>query len=109
MQEMIEMPFRGVHWNTDPEKRKEAIRKNSEAHLAEKNPRWKGSEADPTAGNQRARRLVSTPQGKEIHHIDGNPQNNDLSNLEFLTRKEHMRRDGRLQKLIERNKKGRKK
>lgn len=30
------------------------------------------------------------PSGHHIHHIDGNCQNNDISNLECLTPKEHM-------------------
>jgi len=29
------------------------------------------------------------PQGFQIHHIDGNPLNNDISNLEALTPAEH--------------------
>lgn len=32
------------------------------------------------------------PKGYIIHHKDGNPQNNDISNLECITQKEHMRR-----------------
>src|SRR5665213_899867 len=34
------------------------------------------------------------PPGIIVHHIDGNPSNNDLSNLEGLTRKEHSARHG---------------
>lgn len=30
------------------------------------------------------------PKGKETNHIDGNPKNNKLSNLEFVTRSENM-------------------
>lgn len=29
-------------------------------------------------------------RGLEVHHIDGNPMNNKLSNLELLTRDEHL-------------------
>src|SRR5215831_6336561 len=32
----------------------------------------------------------------EIHHKDGNPTNNDPSNIEFLCRKCHMITDGRI-------------
>ena len=31
------------------------------------------------------------PAGYEIHHIDGNPANNDISNLQMLTKDEHTR------------------
>ena len=40
-----------------------------------------------------------------IHHIDGNPMNNDPSNIEFLTRRQHMIKDGRLEQFIKRNEK----
>lgn len=33
------------------------------------------------------------PSGREIHHIDGNPLNNVLSNLECLTPGEHRRKE----------------
>jgi len=32
------------------------------------------------------------PSGKEIHHIDEDPGNNDIANLECLTRAEHLER-----------------
>ena len=36
----------------------------------------------------------------ERHHIDGNPFNNDASNIKFLCRRCHMKEDGRLSKPI---------
>jgi len=35
----------------------------------------------------------------EIHHIDGIPSNNKLSNIMFVCRKHHMEIDGRLKKI----------
>ena len=31
------------------------------------------------------------PEGYVIHHIDGDPSNNDLANLQMLTRSEHVK------------------
>jgi len=76
---------------TDEHKRKLASLK-----WGEKNPQWKGDKASLEAGRDRAKRLFDAPEGLEIHHIDGNPLNNDSSNIEFLSRKEHMKKDGRL-------------
>ena len=33
--------------------------------------------------------IGNIPSGYEVHHIDGNRQNNKLSNLEILSKKEH--------------------
>ena len=69
------------------------------------NPNWKGGKVkNLQAGRTRAEVMFSCPKGKERHHIDGNPLNNNPENVEFLTRKEHMKKDGRLERLIKRNK-----
>ena len=39
---------------------------------------------------RRARRFA-TDRGLAIHHIDGNPHNNDLTNLKLVSIKEHSR------------------
>ena len=77
-------------------KTEEHKKKIGDANRGSKNGMWKGDEAKPDAGNLRARTLMGKQEGKEIHHIDGNTLNNDPENLEFLTRKEHMEKDGRL-------------
>lgn len=66
------------------------------------NPMWKGDDAGIGSCNERARRLYNPPEGKEIHHIDGNPCNNEPENIDFVTRRDHMVIDGRLEKLIKR-------
>ena len=40
--------------------------------------------------------------GMDRHHIDGNPLNNDLSNISVYCRRHHMTVDGRLESLAER-------
>lgn len=37
-------------------------------------------------------------ENETIHHIDGNPLNNDLSNLKILSRKEHCKLDAKRRK-----------
>lgn len=69
-------------------------------HSGEKAPCWKGDKATQNAGRIRARKLFKCPKGKEIHHIDGNDLNNTPENILFLTRKEHMLLDGRLDKFM---------
>jgi hypothetical protein len=64
--------------------------------MKENNPHWNPNPKNKQVGNDRARRLFNCPKGKEIHHIDGNPFNNSPDNIEFLTRKEHMTKDGRV-------------
>jgi len=77
----------------------EARQKMRLMRLGEKNPNWKGNNVKEMEGRARARRWFNCPKGSEIHHIDGNPLNNDPSNIEFLTRKDHMTTDGRLNEL----------
>lgn len=65
---------------------------------------WKGDQATKNNARGRARRLIKTlgpcadcGAGRtERHHRDGNPYNNDLSNIQILCRRCHMRADGRL-------------
>jgi hypothetical protein len=80
----------------------EAKRKISLTHLAAGNPRWAGDHPKnpKKTGHQRAKRLFGNRKGLEKHHIDGNPLNNNPSNILWVTRKEHMELDGRLSNLI---------
>ena len=61
----------------------------------------KGEIPHPDVGRKHARQMYSVPRGKEIHHIDGDTNNNESSNIMFVTRGEHMVIDGRLDKLQE--------
>ena len=65
-------------------------------NCGEKKPNWKGDKATDNSGRERARRLFPTKNGTEIHHVDGNPLNNDPANIRILTRRGHMIVDGRL-------------
>ena len=65
----------------------------------EKSHLWKGEKATKNAGRGRAWRWVKCPKGFERHHVDGNPLNNAPENIMFVTRKQHMILDGRLEKL----------
>ena len=84
----------------------EVIEKMRKSKLGPLNPMWKGDDVSPDVSRERARRMYKTPIGKEIHHIDGNPYNNEPENIDFVTRQKHMKKDGRLEKLIDRNKRG---
>lgn len=74
--------------------------------IRDRNPNWKGDDVLKVCGNLRARRWFPKVEGKEIHHIDGNPLNNDPSNIFYAERRQHMELDGRLDALIHRNKEG---
>ncbi len=82
--------------------------------LAEKNrarkganhPRWKGSNVTERGGRHRAQRSISAPEDMERHHIDGDTSNNETNNISIVTRKSHMKTDGRLQRIVEGNKTG---
>lgn len=81
------------------EEEKENFRKKmSVTKIGEKNPRWKGDRVKPQTGNDRARRWFKAPEGFDRHHKDGNPLNNNPSNIEVTSRKGHMTVDGRLSK-----------
>jgi hypothetical protein len=43
---------------------------------------------------------IKIPKGMHIHHIDGNRNNNDISNLEMLTPDEHAQRHGYISNFI---------
>jgi len=70
----------------------------SKSKIGDKNPRWKGDKILLKSGRSRARYMIKKKErkGKDIHHKDGNPLNNSSDNLEVLTRKEHMKVDGRM-------------
>ena len=67
--------------------------------LGSLNPSWKGDEAGVKAGYRRAEKMYFVPNGYERHHIDGNPLNNDPSNILILTRQRHQILDGRMELL----------
>lgn len=79
----------------------ETINKIRLSKLDNNNPNWKGNFITDDSARRRARYLVNPPKGFEVHHKDGNTQNNDLSNLMIVTRKQHMELDGRMEKFIE--------
>jgi hypothetical protein len=63
----------------------------------ENSPSWKGDAITFMSGRDRARKIYGQKPceqcGKEktdIHHIDGNPVNNERSNVMFLCRKHHV-------------------
>lgn len=76
--------------------RAEQLKIRRVTHQGETHERWQGNKASAFAGRCRARRRYKRPVGKEIHHKDGNPLNNTLENILFVTRKEHMSIDGRI-------------
>jgi hypothetical protein len=74
--------------------------KKEQANWGVLNGNWKGNTAQPLAARKRAERLYPCPKEKERHHKDGNPYNNSPENIELLTRKEHMIKDGRLNEFL---------
>jgi hypothetical protein len=93
------------------EKRVEFLAKCKDPKMGENNPMWVGDDVSvPDIARSRIRRkykavielLVELSGVKwDIHHIDGNPLNNDDDNLSISTRKGHMEIDGRLEKMRE--------
>lgn len=76
----------------------------------EDHPGWKGEEAGKGAKNMRARKWFEISgmcercgekPACDRHHKDGNPGNNERSNIAFLCRRCHMIVDGRLEQLRE--------
>lgn len=83
----------------------ESINKMRLAKLGDKNPNYKGDNIDPETSRIRLQKKNHLPKGLEHHHVDGNPLNNNPANIITVTRRKHMEVDGRLEKLIRRNKK----
>jgi hypothetical protein len=72
-----------------------------EAHVA-----WKGADANDTTKRSRADNVRRSgpceecgSPGVDRHHRDGDPGNNEASNIALLCRRCHMLADGRLQRL----------
>ena len=96
---------KGMH-HTEEWKKTMSLRlkgKPSYAKGSHRSEEWKQSHRKnnitPRSGRVRAERMYpSCPEGKERHHIDGNPLNNDPSNIEFLTHKEHMKKHRKMER-----------
>lgn len=83
----------GAVWT--PEMREAARQKK----LGDKNHRWRGDAASPNAGRQRANKLFSSAgrlcafcgasSNLHRHHRDGNPLNNQESNIEIICARCH--------------------
>lgn len=72
-----------------------------------RNPGWKGDKASDHAKRSRCVRMFKLglcedcgKPAKNRHHIDSNPGNNKPSNIAILCCGCHMKRDGRLKKLM---------
>jgi len=74
----------------------EATKQQISKKLEGNKNRWRGDDACAKSGQRRAKKLFGTIKGLDKHHKDGNPLNNDPSNIEWVTRKGHMVEDGRL-------------
>jgi len=93
----LNVPLRKRGGGQKGRKLSDVARRNiAQAKIGEKNPHWKGNNVAPNAGRGRARRKFGCINGLEIHHVDGDALNNNLENIKFVTRKEHMIIDGRL-------------
>lgn len=75
---------------------------NKKKYVGEGNPNWKGDLASAPAGRYRARGRYKLgncercwKKAVDRHHKDGNPLNNDPSNIRRLCRDCHMIEDGR--------------
>ena len=72
----------------------------------EESPRWGGTGVTDNAFRKRARKTWERYYNAtllpcvSVHHIDGNPRNNDLINLEVLTESQHRRKHGLLSQEI---------
>ena len=85
------------HFPAEPKRNMERL--GSQNHFYGKNmskensPRWKGEDVSPFQKQARriAERLygLNTCQNKDIHHIDGNSENNTEENLTPLSRADH--------------------
>jgi HNH endonuclease len=42
-----------------------------------------------SAGVKRYRKIAGAQPGQIVHHVDGNPMNNDPENLQLMTQSEH--------------------
>ena len=72
----------------------------------EENKNWKGDNITLRTGGNRARHLYRCPLlswlNLERHHINGNPKDNRPENIAFLSQKDHMEKDGRVDLIGER-------
>jgi hypothetical protein len=59
--------------------------------MGENNPNWHGEEYTIKGARFMAWKLYHgiCPKGMQIHHIDGNPRNNNRNNIAFLTPRAH--------------------
>jgi hypothetical protein len=55
----------------------------------------KPSQIKRRSSRNKARRKVGAPKGKDVHHKDGNPNNNSRSNLSLRTPKNQRKEGGR--------------
>jgi mRNA-degrading endonuclease YafQ of YafQ-DinJ toxin-antitoxin module len=80
--------------------------KQSISTLGNKNPNWNENSTSIHTGHNRAYRwfsknkinceICNSQKFIEIHHIDKNPLNNSIKNIQFVCRKCHMTIDNRI-------------